>query len=175
MCLADLKDLASQSLGLLKNCLFDPRFPALFCLDVYGSIIGMFELNNLGELLSGKLSDDRVHSNPSSCSMLRPLVVCNNVNLSASIPLTCQISCIFSRPDFLNWQVHIAHSSLLALSARYGFQSGDPLLWTLHKLVVGCSSQGDALSACEFHSRYLSCMSESFHQQHCSCPAALSC
>ncbi|KAK9840433.1 hypothetical protein WJX74_009879 [Apatococcus lobatus] len=54
---ANLKDLASQSLGLLKNCLFDPRFPALFCLDVYGSIIGMFELNNLDVVVASPVED----------------------------------------------------------------------------------------------------------------------
>ena len=45
---AELKDLASDSLNLLKAAIYDERFPALFDLDVYGSIVGMFELNNLG-------------------------------------------------------------------------------------------------------------------------------
>ncbi|DBA72664.1 TPA: hypothetical protein ACH3X2_010405 [Trebouxia sp. C0005] len=44
----DLKDLAQESLSLLRAALFDERFAALFELDVYGSIVGMFELNNLG-------------------------------------------------------------------------------------------------------------------------------
>jgi hypothetical protein len=45
-----VKGLAAESLQLLRAALFDPRFPALFELPVYGSIIGMFELNNLGEM-----------------------------------------------------------------------------------------------------------------------------
>lgn len=45
---AELKDLASDSLNLLKTAIYDERFPDLFDLDVYGSIVGMFELNNLG-------------------------------------------------------------------------------------------------------------------------------
>lgn len=45
---AELRDLASDSLNLLKSVIYDERFPALFDLDVYGSIVGMFELNNLG-------------------------------------------------------------------------------------------------------------------------------
>ena len=45
---AELKDLASDSLNLLKAAIYDERFPALFDLEVYGSIVGMFELNNLG-------------------------------------------------------------------------------------------------------------------------------
>ena len=45
---AELKDLASDSLNLLKAAIYDERFPVLFDLDVYGSIVGMFELNNLG-------------------------------------------------------------------------------------------------------------------------------
>ena len=47
--LAELRDLAQDSLGLLRQGLYDPRFPGLFSLEVYGSIMGMFELNNLGE------------------------------------------------------------------------------------------------------------------------------
>lgn len=37
-------------MDLLKAFLYDERFPALFELNLYGSIIGMFELNNLSEL-----------------------------------------------------------------------------------------------------------------------------
>ncbi len=47
---AELRDLAAESLALLQAAL--PReaaaFPALFSLPVYGALIGMFELNNLG-------------------------------------------------------------------------------------------------------------------------------
>ena len=48
---AELRRLAEESLALLKEFLFDERFPALFDLEVYGSIVGMFELNNLSEPL----------------------------------------------------------------------------------------------------------------------------
>lgn len=58
--LADLRGLAGESLALLKEFLFDERFPALFHLDVYGAIVGMFELNNLGD---SPLADG-VHSGP---------------------------------------------------------------------------------------------------------------
>lgn len=47
MC-AELQELAAESLSLLKDAIGDDRFPASFDLEVYGSIIGMFELNNLG-------------------------------------------------------------------------------------------------------------------------------
>lgn len=40
--------MAQESLSLLQAAIYDERFPALFDLDVYGSIVGMFELNNLG-------------------------------------------------------------------------------------------------------------------------------
>ena len=46
---AELQDLAEESLSLLRGAIGDARFPALFDLDVYGSIVGMFELNNLGK------------------------------------------------------------------------------------------------------------------------------
>ena len=41
--------LARDSLELLRAALFDARFADLFDLDVYGAILGMFELNNMGE------------------------------------------------------------------------------------------------------------------------------
>ena len=49
---AELRGLAEESLALLKEFLYDERFPALFDLEVYGSIIGMFELNNLSKPLT---------------------------------------------------------------------------------------------------------------------------
>lgn len=52
---AELRGLAAESLALLRGALYDARFPALCELPVYGSIIGMFELNNLGALLGSKL------------------------------------------------------------------------------------------------------------------------
>ena len=47
-CHAELRGLAEESLQLLRAALYDARFPALFELPVFGAIIGMFELNNLG-------------------------------------------------------------------------------------------------------------------------------
>ncbi|CAD7700336.1 unnamed protein product [Ostreobium quekettii] len=44
---AELKELATDSLALLKSAIDDGRFPALFTAEVYGSLIGMFEMNNL--------------------------------------------------------------------------------------------------------------------------------
>ena len=52
-CDAELKDLAQESLSLLRAAIFDERFAALFELDVYGSIVAMFELNNLGMVAAG--------------------------------------------------------------------------------------------------------------------------
>lgn len=48
---AGLRELAAESLELLTEALpsHASLFPELFELDVYGAIIGMFELNNLGE------------------------------------------------------------------------------------------------------------------------------
>lgn len=61
---AELKDLASDSLNLLRAAIYDERFPALFDLDVYGSIVGMFELNNLGAQMLTCLG---VHTCPILC------------------------------------------------------------------------------------------------------------
>lgn len=40
--------LAQESLDLLEAALWDDQFSDLFQLEVYGSILGMFELNNMG-------------------------------------------------------------------------------------------------------------------------------
>eukprot|EP00877_Chromochloris_zofingiensis_P000067 jgi/Chrzof1/10060/Cz04g25210.t1 len=44
---AQIRELASDSLQHLKAAIYDPRFPELFYLQFYGSLVGMFELNNL--------------------------------------------------------------------------------------------------------------------------------
>ncbi len=71
---ADLRGLAKDSLTLLKEFLYDERFPALFDLEVYGSIIGMFELNNLSKLLSPAVAVFLpllpVHAKKCICSVL---------------------------------------------------------------------------------------------------------
>ena len=68
---AELKDLASDSLDLLKTAFFDERFPALFDLDVYGSIVGMFELNNLGVYPLALLEDHQHRQHPLGCQLLK--------------------------------------------------------------------------------------------------------
>ena len=50
-----MKNLAQESLELLRVALFDRRFPALFSLDVFGNIVGIFELNNLGLVVPSPL------------------------------------------------------------------------------------------------------------------------
>ncbi len=45
---AELKNLAAESLELLEAAIFDEDYQALFDLDVFGSLVGMFELNNMG-------------------------------------------------------------------------------------------------------------------------------
>ncbi|KXZ55285.1 hypothetical protein GPECTOR_3g421 [Gonium pectorale] len=53
-----LRSLASDSLELLAAALRDPRFgPEVLQLEVYGSIVGMFELNNLGLGVSTPVED----------------------------------------------------------------------------------------------------------------------
>lgn len=47
--------MAADSLALLRAALYDARFPALFELELYGAIVGIFELNNLGELAGESL------------------------------------------------------------------------------------------------------------------------
>uniref|UniRef100_A0A1J3G1H6 Histone-lysine N-methyltransferase ATXR2 n=1 Tax=Noccaea caerulescens TaxID=107243 RepID=A0A1J3G1H6_NOCCA len=52
-----LKNLACTSLELLKTAIFDKECEALFSLDIYGNIIGMFELNNLDLVVASPVED----------------------------------------------------------------------------------------------------------------------
>lgn len=52
-----IKELSSHSLGLLKGAIFHEEYAALFSLQVYGHIIGMFELNNLDLVVASPIED----------------------------------------------------------------------------------------------------------------------
>ncbi|KAK4437345.1 Histone-lysine N-methyltransferase ATXR2 [Sesamum alatum] len=52
-----IKDLAFESLQLLKEAIYDKEYAPLFSLDIYGHIIGMFELNNLDLVVASPVED----------------------------------------------------------------------------------------------------------------------
>lgn len=52
-----IKELAFTSLQLLKEALFDQECEPLFSLEIYGHIIGMFELNNLDLVVESPVED----------------------------------------------------------------------------------------------------------------------
>ncbi|EYU24807.1 hypothetical protein ABFS82_13G019400 [Erythranthe guttata] len=52
-----IKDLAFESLQLLKEAIYDSECAPLFSLDIYGHIIGMFELNNLDLVVASPVED----------------------------------------------------------------------------------------------------------------------
>ncbi|KAK9835164.1 hypothetical protein WJX81_002351 [Elliptochloris bilobata] len=54
---AELRGLAADSLELLRAALFDTRFPALFELELFGAIIGIFELNNLDIIVNSPVEE----------------------------------------------------------------------------------------------------------------------
>eukprot|EP00854_Cymbomonas_tetramitiformis_P010851 gene10851-12837_t len=58
-----MQSLAQRSLELLSAALPQcaERYPALFSLDVYGSIIGLFELNNLALVVASPVEDYFIH------------------------------------------------------------------------------------------------------------------
>ncbi|XP_066343930.1 histone-lysine N-methyltransferase ATXR2-like [Miscanthus floridulus] len=56
-----IRDLAFTSLQLLKDAIFDPECAPLFSLDIYGHIIGMFELNNLDLVVASPVEDYFIH------------------------------------------------------------------------------------------------------------------
>ena len=80
---AGVEELASDSLELLREFLYDERFPALFDLELYGSIIGMFELNNLSMPLLPTCSCRLLKSNVSP-----GLDTGNSHSLSAGLDIT---------------------------------------------------------------------------------------
>ncbi|KAK4486856.1 hypothetical protein RD792_006164, partial [Penstemon davidsonii] len=52
-----IKDLAFASLQLLKEAIYNDECAPLFSLDIYGHIIGMFELNNLDLVVASPVED----------------------------------------------------------------------------------------------------------------------
>ncbi|PQQ17927.1 histone-lysine N-methyltransferase ATXR2 [Prunus yedoensis var. nudiflora] len=52
-----IRELAFTSLQLLKAAIFDEECKSLFSLDIYGHIIGMFELNNLDLVVASPVED----------------------------------------------------------------------------------------------------------------------
>ncbi|KAK7261070.1 hypothetical protein RIF29_27373 [Crotalaria pallida] len=52
-----IKELAFESLQLLKTAIFDKECEPLFSLEIYGQIIGMFELNNLDLVVASPVED----------------------------------------------------------------------------------------------------------------------
>ncbi|KAL5132153.1 Histone-lysine N-methyltransferase ATXR2 [Glycine soja] len=52
-----IKMLAFESLQLLKTAIFDKECEPLFSLEIYGNIIGMFELNNLDLVVASPVED----------------------------------------------------------------------------------------------------------------------
>ncbi|KNA15267.1 hypothetical protein SOVF_099860 [Spinacia oleracea] len=52
-----LKELAFESLQLLKEAIFDEECAPLFSLEIYGHIVGMFELNNLDLVVASPVED----------------------------------------------------------------------------------------------------------------------
>ncbi|KZV40314.1 histone-lysine N-methyltransferase ATXR2, partial [Dorcoceras hygrometricum] len=63
-----VKDLALVSLQLLKDAIYDNECAPLFSLEIYGHIIGMFELNNLDLVVASPVEDYFLYINdlPSS-------------------------------------------------------------------------------------------------------------
>lgn len=53
----EIKELAFKSLDLLKKAIFDKECAPLFSLEIYGQIIGMFELNNLDLVVASPVED----------------------------------------------------------------------------------------------------------------------
>ncbi|PIA58505.1 hypothetical protein AQUCO_00500445v1 [Aquilegia coerulea] len=52
-----IRELAFESLQLLKEAIFDKECAPLFSLEIYGHIIGMFELNNLDLVVASPVED----------------------------------------------------------------------------------------------------------------------
>lgn len=52
-----IRDLAFTSLEILKEAMYDKEYEPLFSLEIYGHIIGMFELNNLDLVVASPVED----------------------------------------------------------------------------------------------------------------------
>ncbi|CAL5219880.1 g1802 [Coccomyxa viridis] len=104
-----LRGLAEDSLTLLKEFLYDERFPALFDLEVYGSIIGMFELNNLSLYVASPVEDyalactaDTGSFDPGEQHMAQLLSRPVLNGLGDSYDAACEGSCFYALQSCLN-------------------------------------------------------------------------
>ncbi|XP_029117181.1 histone-lysine N-methyltransferase ATXR2 isoform X1 [Elaeis guineensis] len=62
-----IRDLAFTSLKLLKEAIFDDECAPLFSLEIYGHIIGMFELNNLDLVVASPVEDYFIYIDDLPC------------------------------------------------------------------------------------------------------------
>eukprot|EP00268_Persea_americana_P008899 TRINITY_DN1348_c1_g1_i2.p1 TRINITY_DN1348_c1_g1~~TRINITY_DN1348_c1_g1_i2.p1 ORF type:complete len:494 (+),score=102.90 TRINITY_DN1348_c1_g1_i2:197-1678(+) len=62
-----IKELAFTSVQLLREAIFDKECAPLFSLDIYGHIIGMFELNNLDLVVASPVEDYFIHIDDLPC------------------------------------------------------------------------------------------------------------
>ncbi|KAG2493087.1 hypothetical protein HYH03_008750 [Edaphochlamys debaryana] len=101
-----LRELAYDSLQLLSAGLADPRFgPEVLRLEVYGSIVGLFELNNLGVAVASPVEDyflavDEMEEGPDKepvAKLTQPLLDALDAEYAASAEATAFLalqSCI---------------------------------------------------------------------------------
>ncbi|XP_030482479.2 histone-lysine N-methyltransferase ATXR2 [Cannabis sativa] len=100
-----MRNLASTSLELLKAAIFDNDCEPLFSLEIYGHIVGMFELNNLDLVVASPVEDYFLYINdlPSSEKketeeMTRPIFEALGDDYSVS----CEGSAFFPLQSCLN-------------------------------------------------------------------------
>lgn len=92
---AELKELAAESLELLKAAIYDKDYPDLFDLQLFGSLVGMFELNNMGlsipsPLLQWLKTLDEHKNDPSSNASSSSLMTGNKmlpISLLTEMPI----------------------------------------------------------------------------------------
>uniref|UniRef100_A0A1D1YJJ1 Histone-lysine N-methyltransferase ATXR2 n=1 Tax=Anthurium amnicola TaxID=1678845 RepID=A0A1D1YJJ1_9ARAE len=104
-----IRDLAYTSLQLLKDAIFDKECATLFSLDIYGHIIGMFELNNLDLVVASPVEDYFIYIDdlPSPLKieaekLTRPFLVA----LGDDYSVYCQGTAFFPLQSCINHSCH---------------------------------------------------------------------
>ncbi|KAK9284278.1 hypothetical protein L1049_023448 [Liquidambar formosana] len=100
-----IRELAFTSLQFLKAAIFDKECESLFSLEIYGNIIGMFELNNLDLIVASPVEDyflyidDLPHSEKKEAEeMTRPILDA----LGEDYSVCCQGTAFFPLQSCMN-------------------------------------------------------------------------
>uniref|UniRef100_A0A5B7BDL2 Putative histone-lysine N-methyltransferase ATXR2 n=1 Tax=Davidia involucrata TaxID=16924 RepID=A0A5B7BDL2_DAVIN len=104
-----IRELAFMSLQLLKAAIFDKECEPLFSLEIYGHIIGIFELNNLDLIVASPVEDYFLYIDDLPCSEKKEVEEVTQPVLDAlgdDYSVCCQGTAFFPLQSCMNHSCH---------------------------------------------------------------------